>query len=768
MLASLLLLLVAGFPRSAEVRGIVRDAASAAPIPGARVAILGMPFLAVTDSAGAYRIPGVTAGLQRLRVAAKGYYAREVEVLLPGVGELQIDVELTAHPSFLPAVRIKGFARGRDDLLDPVLDSTLTLDHTVMTGDWQQREIAGRADLNAVLAAVPGVGALGEPPIAVHGRGGASDQNLLLVDELPVYSGTHFGEVGSAINPDAVGRLDFHVGVSPASYGDRLASAIAIQTYAVEPAGMRFRGLVGAGQVRQMVTATGASGRRMFVAGRRSYGSPLGRGTASDPHNGFMDLIGAAMIPIASDTLRWLAFASGNQLGFDAIADTAGLAGQASTTGGPTEAPPARSNAFEWGGGTVGVSWSHRLSSRLWVRSRAWQATSRVDLAWSSDSTLFRARSRFAEQGIGATAVWRRPRGSARGGMSVMRASTRYAVWNQSVLAAVSPALPSTVLEGTPDNVATFADFEGRVAETMTYEVGLRSAWSDGRWLGLEPRLQLGIRPRPWLSVRASGGRSTQTVQSLRNEESVLSAAIGFELPVANGVVPVADGVQGSLSVGVRPASGVSIEAAGYVGRQRGIILVAPVSTQPFATDRFQPGTGRVHGLAARLAIERGRCNLSIGFVSDGIVRATDSARYAPRFAAGRSGLVIVRYRWRPATQLQGEFRSGIGSPSSVTQRGFDWEAGSSAQPGELSGDAVNVGGRVNPLRLPAYAKLDLGVRHVWHFGRGDAPRSVSAAVAVRNVLNGRQALGYVGSATGPRLLLAARRAIVASLAWQF
>jgi outer membrane cobalamin receptor len=85
---------------------------------------------------------------------------------------------------------------------------------------------AGTPDVLKALQSVPGIRSYGDGSSLFYVRGGNSDQNLLLLDEAPIYNPSHLFGFFSAISPDAVNELQVYKGDFPPGFGGRLSSVV--------------------------------------------------------------------------------------------------------------------------------------------------------------------------------------------------------------------------------------------------------------------------------------------------------------------------------------------------------------------------------------------------------------------------------------------------------------------------------------------------------------------------------------------------------------
>lgn len=91
--------------------------------------------------------------------------------------------------------------------------------------------LASETDLNLYLQLTPGVTFGGEGNSNLYVRGGGHDQNLFLLDGMPLYHVGHFGGFFSTFNSDIINSATLYKGGFPARFGDRLSSVLDVHTY---------------------------------------------------------------------------------------------------------------------------------------------------------------------------------------------------------------------------------------------------------------------------------------------------------------------------------------------------------------------------------------------------------------------------------------------------------------------------------------------------------------------------------------------------------
>lgn len=115
--------------------------------------------------------------------------------------------------------------------------------------------LLGEADVLKAFSFTPGVATGGEGSAGLYVRGGTPDQNLILLDDAPVYNAMHLGGFFSVFNPSSLKNADLYKGAFPARYGGRLSSIIDLTMK--EGNNQKFGGEVGLGLLNQSLTLEG-------------------------------------------------------------------------------------------------------------------------------------------------------------------------------------------------------------------------------------------------------------------------------------------------------------------------------------------------------------------------------------------------------------------------------------------------------------------------------------------------------------------------------
>ncbi|MFS4457108.1 TonB-dependent receptor [Maribacter sp. 2304DJ31-5] len=132
--------------------------------------------------------------------------------------------------------------------------------------------ILGEADVIKSILLLPGVTNAGEGASGFNVRGGAVDQNLILLDEATIFNSSHLFGFFSVFNPDAIKDIKLYKGGIPARYGGRVSSVLDIFQKEGNSKGFKVNGGIGAVASRLLIEGPIEKDRAAFlIGGRASY-----------------------------------------------------------------------------------------------------------------------------------------------------------------------------------------------------------------------------------------------------------------------------------------------------------------------------------------------------------------------------------------------------------------------------------------------------------------------------------------------------------------
>lgn len=230
--------------------------------------------------------------------------------------------------------------------------------------------LLGEVDIIKSIQLLPGVTTVGEGASGFNVRGGNIDQNLVLMDEAPVYNSSHLFGFFSIFNPDAVKDVKLIKGGIPAQYGGRASSVLDIRMKEGNSKKMEVNGGIGTIFSRLSIEAPILKDKASFiVAARRSYIDVLAKPLLARKQPGLKDA--KFYFYDLTAKFNWrindknTVFASG-YFGRDVFG--AGF-------------------KFNWGNSTATVRLNHIFNSKLFMNLSSFYSNYKYQLGFKSDGT---------------------------------------------------------------------------------------------------------------------------------------------------------------------------------------------------------------------------------------------------------------------------------------------------------------------------------------------------------------------------------------------
>ncbi|MGC1243959.1 MAG: TonB-dependent receptor plug domain-containing protein [Chryseosolibacter sp.] len=251
--------------QTVNIMGSVENSA-AEVLPLATVLVLPDSTITSADDEGRFSVR-TQKGRKEIVITYTGYetFHQEFDLEKDSV----FGFVLRAKVSHLQAVTIDANRYSSEDLVQSTQTGTTTLTQKDLTGI---PVLGGEADLIKTLQLLPGTvrGVEGSSDLFV--RGGAADQNLVLLDGAPIYNTSHLFGFLSVFNPSILDNVEAINGGFPAEYGGRLSSILNISTNAALAERTRISGDVGLIASRLYVEQPLMKDKvSVWVAGRRTY-----------------------------------------------------------------------------------------------------------------------------------------------------------------------------------------------------------------------------------------------------------------------------------------------------------------------------------------------------------------------------------------------------------------------------------------------------------------------------------------------------------------
>ncbi len=719
--------------------------AGGGPVQGAVVALLlddETLSSALTDVDGHFSLSAPSAVDLTLRILRIGFAPTDVRVRLTDgqVTEREFVIEQVA-------VELQGIGvdaeRSRERVRFEEMGGVTMRE--MMTEELKLVPGIAEADPIRAIAVLPGVVSTSDFSSSFNVRGGSADQNLILLDGVPIFSPFHLGGFFSVFSADMVERVELQSGGFSAEHGGRVSSVLGIVS---DPGTGEFEVDAGISVLAARATVAGGADRldqalglrdtRWRVSGRRSYFDQVLRPVTDFPYH-LADLQGVLETSLGDRTrLRLSGYTGEDVLDLTTI---------------DPESFPLRIN-WDWGNRVFGAGLTHEFDGGRFEAKASTTKFSTGLLFPDFQDTDF--RSSITQRRVATDLVLRPiPSIETRFGLS----ADRMAYDNLATTGGTEFAQG----DGSGNLLGAFGQVSWRQPAAWLIEAGVRL----DHWMPDPGQARTEVAPRlaikrflggnRW-AIKLAGGRYTQFLHSLRDEE----LPIGLDLWVLSGDrAPnvVSDQVQ--FGVEAFPRDGWNIALEGFYRDFDGVVTFNNGDDPNDDLDDILSGTGTSWGADLFVRRTTGEVNgwLSLSFVKaertfPDFLSPLDPApeiTYSPIFDRRVDlDLVLGFPFWNG---WSGGLRLNVGTGTPYTrpianyalyQPRFLEDGGRAAWAGAdedddaLGGFAVLLGDR-NAERYPIYHRLDVSFRKSYEKSWG----TLTPHVDILNVYNQQNVLFY-------------------------
>ncbi|MEO6904593.1 MAG: TonB-dependent receptor [Bacteroidia bacterium] len=260
------------------ISGTIKDNQTGETMIGATVRVVELKGVgAAANEYGFYSLT-LPSGNYTLLVELIGYKPQTKQINLDK--NIKIDISLVENTATLNEVIVS--ATKADDKITNAQAGIEKIDIKEIN---KIPVLMGERDILKAIQLIPGIKSAGEGNAGFYVRGGAADQNLILLDEAPVYNAAHLLGFFSTFNSDAVKDATIYKGGMPSQYGGRLSSVLDIKMKDGNNERLGVSGGIGIISAKLNVEGPIQKGKSSFlISGRRTYADALfkasGRGGA--------------------------------------------------------------------------------------------------------------------------------------------------------------------------------------------------------------------------------------------------------------------------------------------------------------------------------------------------------------------------------------------------------------------------------------------------------------------------------------------------------
>ena len=244
--------------------GTITEIASNETLIGVTVAVPSLSTGVVTNEYGFYSIT-LPKGIYELQISSLGY--QDIIQTIDLSFDQKINFQLLEDAEQLEEVVVTEDIE-RLNIRKPQMSVNSLSVETIK----KIPVILGEADIIKSILLLPGVSNAGEGASGFNVRGGAVDQNLILLDEATIFNSSHLFGFFSVFNPDAIKDVKLFKGGIPSRYGGRVSSVLEI--FQKEGNSKEFKVNGGIGAVASRLLAEGPiikDKAAFLIGGRASY-----------------------------------------------------------------------------------------------------------------------------------------------------------------------------------------------------------------------------------------------------------------------------------------------------------------------------------------------------------------------------------------------------------------------------------------------------------------------------------------------------------------
>lgn len=317
------------------LNGYVRDIANGEELIGVTVFIPQAKAGTTSNSYGFYSLT-VPPGTYQVQFSYVGFRTVTLDVDL--TEDMTRNIDLETEATYIQEVVVQ------DERIDANVEDVQMSRNTIdMNQVRKLPALFGEVDIIKRVQMLPGVITAGEGTSSFFVRGGSADQNLILIDEAPVYDPSHLFGLFSVFNADVIKESELYKGGIPSRFGGRLSSILEVRTK--DGNNKEFHGTGGIGTMASRIMLEGPIKKEkssFIVSARRSYADLFLRAANEDNLVYFFD-VNAKVNWRHNNNNRFFAAVYAGRDDFS-FSDDFG---------------------FSWGNATATFRWNHLFNDRL-------------------------------------------------------------------------------------------------------------------------------------------------------------------------------------------------------------------------------------------------------------------------------------------------------------------------------------------------------------------------------------------------------------------
>lgn len=501
-----------------QVSGTVKDQKNGELLIGVNVKVAEDPSINVIANEYGFYSLSLPEGNYKVVISYPGYKDFEQQITVNQ--NIKLDLPLSQQEQVSKAIDeviITGIKKDKNLTSAQMGSETLNIKNIE-----KLPVLFGEKDVMKTIQLLPGIKSNGEGSSGFSVRGGATDQNLILLDEAPVYNASHLLGFFSTFNSDALKDASIIKGNSPAQYGGRLSSVMDVKMKDGNNKDYNINGGIGLISSRLSVEGPIQKEKSSFiVSGRRTYADLFLKTSPEYKDNKlyFYDLNLKANYQINDNNRLYLSGYFGR--------DVLGLGNTFST---------------DWGNTTATLRWNSIINSKLFSNTSFIYSNYDYKISLRSNDNTFGLNSKIQDWNLKQDFTW----------FAGNKHSVRFGL--QSIYHTITPSSASgTSVSSFPRNPrkswenALYINDDFKASEALTINYGARlsmfsvlggdtfNTYENGvltdsqflekgkfgkTYVNIEPRISANYRINEVSSVKGAYSRNTQNLHLLSNSNS--------------------------------------------------------------------------------------------------------------------------------------------------------------------------------------------------------------------------------------------------------
>lgn len=684
---------LAGYSQTITINGTVRDREGEL-LPFASLLLLPDSISTSTDPKGKFSIR-TKAGNKQLRLSYTGYKTIQSFFLLTQDTIIRLMPEHQVAELDEATVSEKRYSQS--DWIETTRSGTVTVSADEVNSIPM---LGGEADLIKVLQLLPGTirGVEGSSDLFV--RGGAADQNLVLLDDAPIYNTSHLFGFLSVFSPEILQRVESVNGGFPANYGGRLSSVMNVETISDVADETHVSGNIGLLASRLFIEQPLVKNKASFwITGRRTYVDQVVKMINEELPYFFYDVNGKLILtPTDRDNIQ-LSYYGGKDV-LDIFRDRNNDGDGFLTT-------------YNSGNNSQTLRWQRTLRGGWNGKLSLIRTAYSYDILNSFEDNRSVASSDIEDVGVkllvskkfnsGASVIW---------GADWTRHEVSPSIL--TVSGTLSELFESSSSAGrTAHEVAAHAQYEWSVSSRWIINGGLRTSMAfvpNKKYIIPEPRISARYKIGKNETLKMSYSRMAQYVHRISN--SAITSPTDIWYPVTDSIRPQTSH-QVSIAWQRLVSKKIYVSVESYyksmddiIGFEEGTNLIF----NPDFQSRLIQGKGSAYGTEILIKKETGKLTGWISYTLSWAWRKFDElnggGRFPSRYDRRHNGAIVIQYAFHKNWSVSGvwEYISGSRFTPVIGQFAI-------TSPTGVGIDLLPVYAPLNSVRLADSHRLDLGIK---------------------------------------------------------